>query len=194
VTVPSGPLDVVGEALRLLRRCWRPAYLAALAATLVNTVPDVLRQVLVWDDPRFGSAVLVDVIGFLTGLLAQLWVTGAVAALPSDGGLRPAGALRRGTGLAWRAVRTAPGTVLLGVVVGGGVSALLTLPPSIAALGLDRVLGPLDDPGVAGFAVAAVSDVVASAVTLPFLALVLVLVATARRSAPRGLTASGPGQ
>jgi hypothetical protein len=194
VTVPSGPLDVVGEALRLLRRHWRRAYLAALAATLVNTVPDVLRQVLVWDDLRFGSALLVDVIGFGTGVLAQLWVTGAVAALPADGRLAPAGALRRGAGTAWRAVRTAPGTVLTGVVVGGGVSAVLTLPPSIAALGLHRVVGPLDDPGAGAFAVAAVSDVVASVVTLPFLALVLVLVAAGRRSAVRGLTAPGPGQ
>ena len=194
MTAPAGPLDTVGNALRVLRRHWRPAYLAALAATLVNTVPDVVRQVLVWDDPRFGSAVLVDVIGFGTGLLAQLWVTGAVAALPAGGGLAPAGALRRGAGSAWRAVRTAPGTVLTGVVVGGGVSALLTLPPSIAALGPDRVLGPLDEPGVGAFAVAALSDVVASAVTLPFLALVLVLVATGHRSAARGLTASGPGQ
>ena len=99
------------------------------------------------------------------------------AALPAGG--RPAlhGALRRGSALAWTAMRAAPVTVLVGVVLGGAVSALLTLPASIAALGLSRVVGPLDDPGVGAFAVAAVSDVVASAVTLPFLALVVVLVA-----------------
>jgi hypothetical protein len=98
--------------------------------------------------------------------------------------VRFAGALRRGTGLAWAAVRTAPGTVAAGVVLGGAVSALLTLPASVAAIGLHRVLGPLDAPSAGAFGVAAVSDVVASAVTLPFLALVLVL-AGQRRLAGR---------
>ena len=172
---PVRPLPTVRTALVLLRRHWRPAYLAAVAATLVNTVPDVVRQLLVWDDPRVWTAVLVDVVGFLTALVAQLWVTGAVAALPERGRLRVAGALRRGTGLAWAAVRTAPGTVATGVVLGGAVSALLTVPASVAAIGWSSVLGPLDGPPAGGFAVAAVSDVVASAVTLPFLALVLVL-------------------
>ena len=173
----TGPLGTAREALGLLGRHARTAYAVALAATLVNTVPDVARQVLVWDDPRYPAAAAVDVLGFLTGLVAQLWVTGALTTLPSSG--RPAlrGALRRGAGCAWTAVRTAPATVLTGVVLGGAVSALLTLPPSIAALGLRRVIGPLDSPDVGAFTVAAVSDVVASAVTLPFLALVLVLVA-----------------
>jgi hypothetical protein len=62
------------------------------------------------------------------------------------------------------------------------VSALLTLPASVAALGLDRVVGPLDAPGVGAFAVATASDVLASVVTLPFLALVLAVVADRRRS------------
>jgi hypothetical protein len=151
-------------------------------------VPDVVRQLLVRDDPEVSAAVLVDVVGFATGLLAQLWVTGAVAALPADGGLTPAGALRRGAGTAWRAVRAAPGAVALGVVLGGAVSALLTLPASVAALGLDGVLGPLGSPGAGAFTVAAGSDVVASAVTLPFLAVVLVL------AAGRRLTSPSPGQ
>ncbi len=172
---------VLRAAVQLLGRHWRAAYLTSLAATLVNTVPDVLRQVLVWDDPRVAAAVAVDVVGFATALIAQLWVTGALAELPGTGRPAPAGALRRGTGLAWRAVRTAPGTVLAGVVCGGAVSALLTLPASVAALGLDRVLGPLDAPAVGAFTVATVSDLVASAVTLPFLALVLVLTATGGR-------------
>jgi hypothetical protein len=187
VTIPGRPvrpLPAVRSALVLLRRHWRPAYLAAVAATLVNTVPDVVRQLLVWNDPRVSAAVLVDVVGFLTGLLAQLWVTGAVAGLPAGGTLRLAGALARGTGLAWTAVRTAPGTVAAGVVLGGAVSALLTVPASVAAIGLHRVVGPLDGPSAGGFAIAAVSDVVASAVTLPFLALVLVL-AGQRRLAVR---------
>ncbi|MGY1747751.1 hypothetical protein [Modestobacter sp. SYSU DS0511] len=169
------PAATLAAALRLLGRRWRAAYLAALIAASVNAVPDVLRQVLVWDDPRYAAALAVDVVGFATGLVAQLWVTGAVAGLPDGGSLRPAGALRRGLAIALRAVRRAPGAVLAGVVAGGAVSALLTMPPSVAALGLDRVIGPLDSPGVVPFAVATVSDWVASTATLPFLALVLVL-------------------
>ena len=181
---PSGAVDTARAALAVLRRHWRPAYLAALAATLVNTVPDVVRQLLVRDDPDVAAAVLVDVVGFATGLLAQLWVTGAVAALPAGGGLTLAGALRRGAGTAWRALRGAPGTVALGVVLGGAVSALLTVPASVAALGLDGVLGPLGSPGAGAFTVATGSDVVASVVTLPFLAVVLVLAADRRLTAP----------
>ena len=179
---------VLRAAVTLLRRHWRVAYLTSLVATLVNTVPDVLRQVLVWDDPRVAAAVAVDVLGFTTALIAQLWVTGALADLPGTGRPAPGGALRRGTGLARRAVRTAPATVLGGVVCGGAVSALLTVPASVAALGWDRVLGPLDAPGVGAFTVATVSDLVASAVTLPFLALVLVLTAAGGRlsAAPAG--------
>lgn len=180
------PLGTAREALRLLGRHAPAAYGVALLATAVNTVPDVLRQVLVWDDSRYPAALAVDVVGFLTGLVAQLWVTGALAALPAGG--RPAlgGALRRGSELAWTAVRTAPAAVLTGVVLGGAVSALLTLPASMAALGPSRVVGPLDSPGIGAFTVAAVSDVVASAVTLPFLALVVVLVAGRHRLAPLG--------
>jgi hypothetical protein len=175
------PTAVLGSALALLRRHWRAAYLASLAATLVNTVPDVLRQLLVWDDPRLLTALAVDVVGFGTALVAQLWVTGALAGLPDGGRLAPAGALPRGAGLAWRAVRRAPGTVLAGVVGGGAVSALLTIPASVAALGWHRVLGPLDSPSAGAFAVATVSDLVASAVTLPFLAFVLALAGAGRR-------------
>jgi hypothetical protein len=183
----TSPLATIREALQLLRRHARAAYLVALAATLVNTVPDVLRQVLVWDDPHLAAALAVDVVGFGTALVAQLWVTGALATLPA--GERPvlSGALGRGTRLAVQAVRRAPGTVLAGVVLGGAVSALLTIPASVAALGFHQVLGPLDAPGVGAFAVAAVSDVVASVVTLPFLALVVVLVAGGNRlTAPAG--------
>jgi hypothetical protein len=185
----------VRTALGLLRRHAGTVYLASAAATLVNTVPDVVRQVLVWDEPRIGSAVLVDVIGFLTGLVAQLWLTGAVAGLPAGRGLAPRGGLRRGAALAWRAVVRAPRTVLAGVVLGGGVSALVTLPASIAAIGFGRVLGPLDSPPVGGFVVATVSDAVASWLTLPFLALVLVLAAggSAGRSTPEVRGGAGPG-
>jgi hypothetical protein len=187
VTAPGGPprpVPTVRAALLLLRRNWRAAYPVAIAATLVNTVPDVVRQLLVWDDPRLATAVLVDVVGFATAVVAQLWVTGALAGLPEGGPARVAGALRRGTGLAWTAVRRAPATVAAGVVLGGAVSALLTIPASVAAIGATHVLGPLDAPAAGDFAVAAVSDVVASAVTLPFLALVLVLAAR-DRLAPR---------
>ena len=179
----SAALATLREALALLRRHARAAYLVSLTATAVNLVPDVLRQVLVWDDPHRAAALAVDVVGFGTGLLAQLWVTGALVGLPAGQGPRRSGALGRGTGLAVRAVRRAPGTVLAGVVAGGAVSALLTIPASVAALGFDRVLGPLDAPGVGAFAVATASDVVATAVTLPFLALVVVLVAGGSRLA-----------
>ncbi|WP_369130846.1 hypothetical protein [Modestobacter roseus] len=174
----AGPTGTLRAALRLLGRRWRAAYLAALVAAAVNTVPDVLRHVLVWDDPRYAAALAVDVVGFGTALVAQLWVTGALTGLPDGGRLRAGGALGRGTRTALAAVRRAPGTVLAAVVAGGAVSAVLTLPASVAALGLDRVIGPLDSPGVVPFAVATVSDLVASTVTLPFLALVLVLVGT----------------
>ncbi|MGY1856952.1 hypothetical protein [Modestobacter sp. SYSU DS0290] len=180
------PGATLGAALRLLARRWRAAYLAALVAASVNAVPDVLRQVLVWDDPRYAAALAVDVVGFSTALIAQLWVTGAVAGLPDGGPLRLGGALGRGTRTALAAVRRAPLTVLAGVVAGGAVSALLTVPASVAALGLDRVIGPLDSPGVVPFAVATVSDWVASTATLPFLAVVLVLVGT-------GWSAARPG-
>jgi hypothetical protein len=93
---PSGPVGTARAALGVVRRRWRPAYLAALAATLVNTVPDVVRQLLVRDDPHIASAVLVDVVGFATGLVAELWVTGAVAALPTGGALARAGGTWRG--------------------------------------------------------------------------------------------------
>jgi hypothetical protein len=182
------PLGTARTALGLLVRHAPTAYGVALLATAVNTVPDVLRQVLVWDDPRYPAALAVDVIGFLTGLVAQVWVTGALAGLPAGRRSELRNALRRGSGLAGTAVRTAPATVLTGVVLGGVVSALLTLPASVAALGLSRVIGPLDAPGVGAFAVAAVSDGVASAVTLPFLALVVVLAAGRHRLTP---TATG---
>jgi hypothetical protein len=175
---------VVGAALRLLSGRAGPAYAAAAVATLVNTVPDVLRQVLVWDDPSRAHALLVDVVGFLTGLVAQLWVTGAVADLATGSRGTWREALPRGTALAWRAVRRSPTTVLAGVVVGGAVSAVLTLPASVAALGFGHVLGPLGAPPVGAFAVAAVSDVVASCATLPFLGLVLALVGGSREASP----------
>lgn len=181
----SGPA-VLRAAVALLRRRPGAAYAAAAVATAVNTVPDVLRQVLVWDDPGLAHALLVDVVGFLTGLAAQLWVTGALAALPA--GDRPAwrGALARGTALALAAVRRAPGTVLAGVVTGGAVSALITLPASSAALGFGSVLGPLGAPPVGAFAVAAISDAVASWVTLPYLAVVLALAGGVRGRAGAG--------
>ncbi len=173
--------ETVRAALVLLRRHAGPAYAAAVVATLVNTVPDIARQVLVWDVPGHGPALAVDVIGVLTATVAQLWVTGVALGLATGAAGRGrrcwSGALGRGARTAWRAVRRAPAAVLAGVVGGGALSALLTLPASVAALGVDRVVGPLDAPAVGAFAVAAVSDVVASAVTLPFLAFVLVLAA-----------------
>ncbi len=170
-------MEVVRSSLRVLRRHWRLAYLASAAAALVNTVPDVLRQVLVWRDPSTAHALGVDAVGFGTGLVAQVWVTGAVAGLVTGGRLSPRGALRRGAATAVAAVRAAPGAVLAGVALGGSVSGLVTLPASVAALGWRQVVGPLGDPGAGAFAVAAVSDAVATFATLPVLAMVLVLAA-----------------
>ena len=183
----AGVGGIVRGALALLRRHAGRVYAASLAVTLVNTVPDVLRQLLVYRDPSLLDALLVDVVGFTTGLLAQLWLTGALTDVPGGGRVRTAGAFARGLATAVRAVRTSPAAVLAAVVLGGGVSALITLPPSVAALGFDGVLGPLDAPSAAAFTVATVSDVVASWVTLPFLALVLVLTAgSTRQFAGRG--------
>jgi hypothetical protein len=178
--VTGSARDVLTRALRLLVRHRRTAYLTAALATAVNTVPDVVRQLLVRDDPSRWHALAVDVVGVLTAVLAQLWVTGALVDLPGGGVARRRGALARGTRVGLRAVRAAPATVLAGVVAGGAVSAVLTLPASVAALGAGQVLGPLRDPDAGAFAVATVSDVVASAATLPFLALVLVLVGAGR--------------
>ena len=175
------PGGTVREALALLRRHAGRVYAVALAVTLANAVPDVLRQLLVHRDPSVAHALLVDGVGFTTGLLAQLWLTGALTGLPGDGRVRPRGALSRGTATAVRAVRTSPATVLAGVVLGGAVSACLTVPASVAALGVDGVIGPLDAPSAAAFTVATLSDVVASWVTLPFLAVVLVLTAGSTR-------------
>jgi hypothetical protein len=189
VSPAPGAGGVVRGALALLRRHAPRVYAASLAITLVNTVPDVARQLLVYRDPSLLDALLVDVVGFATGLLAQVWLTGALTDVPRSGRVRTAGAFARGFATALQAVRTSPAAVLAGVVLGGGVSALITLPPSIAALGADGVLGPLDAPSAAAFTVATVSDVVASWVTLPFLALVLVLTAgSAREFAGKGRT------
>ncbi|MGQ7295344.1 hypothetical protein [Quadrisphaera sp. KR29] len=180
--------SVLRTALAVLGRRAGPAYAAALLATAVNTVPDVLRQVAVWDSPSTAAALAVDVVGFLTGLVAQVWVVGALAALPAGSPWRAAGALRRGVRLSVTAVRRAPRAVVAGVVTGGAVSALVTLPASVAALGWRSVVGPLGDPPVGAFTVAALSDVVASALTLPYLALVVVVAAgggTARAARER---------
>ena len=153
------------SALTLLGRHWRPAYPAAIAATAVNTVLDVVRRLLVRDVARWLTALLVDAVGFLTGLLAQLWVSGA--ALPADGPLLPGGAMRRGADLAGPPSVRTPGTVAAGVLLGGAASALLTVPASVIAVGLPRVVGSLDQPPAGGFAVAPVSDAVASVGTSP---------------------------
>ena len=197
----SSARAVLPAALRLLRRRAGAAYAAAALATAVNTVPDVLRQVLVWSSPSALAAFAVDVVGFLTALVAQVWVVGALVPLvvrDAAGGGGAAswsgrGALRRGLRSSAAAVRAAPVTVLAGVVTGGAVSALVTLPASVVALGWRSVLGPLGDPSVGAFAVAAVSDVAASALTLPYLALVVVPVA-ARATGPAGVGGPAGGR
>ena len=73
--------------------------------------------------------------------------------------------LRHGTGIVLDALRIRPRTLLLGLVAAGAVSAVLTLPVSVAALGASQVLGPLRDASLGALLVEQASDVVATAVT-----------------------------
>ena len=160
-------------------RALRPAHLLrGLAVALVLAVADLLRQLPVRDDPSRAAALLVDVVGVLSATVAQVALVGALAGLPwLAGGVR----------LLAAAVRARPGTVLAGLAVAGSVSALLTLLPSVLLLGYGQVLGPLQDPPLRDLVLAQASDVVATAVTAPWFALLvgrLARDATRRRSTP----------
>ena len=133
------------------------AYATALVAALLLAVPDLGRQLLVRDDPSRLHALLVDVVGVLSAAVVQLALVGLL-----NGRQRW---LRHGTGIVLDALRIRPGTLLLGLVAAGAVSAVLTLPVSVAALGAGQVLGPLRDPSLGALLVAQASDVVATAVT-----------------------------
>jgi len=136
-----------------------------LAAALLLAVPDLLRQLPVRADPSRLHALLVDVVGVLTATAVQVALIGLLA------GRRPA--LREGAALLAEALRRRPGTVLAGLVLAGLVSALLTLVPSVALLGFGQVLGPLQDPPLSDLLLAQLSDVVATALTATYFAVLV---------------------
>lgn len=138
------------------------AYAIGLAAALLLAVPDLGRQLLVRDDPSRLHALVVDVVGVLSAAAVQLALVGLLSGRSRW--------LRHGTGIVLDALRIRPWTLLLGLVAAGAVSAVLTLPASVAALGAAQVLGPLRDPSLGALLVAQASDVVATAVTAPWFA------------------------
>jgi hypothetical protein len=158
---------VLADTARRLVGPRRAALGWGLAGALLLAVPDLARQLLVRDDPSRLHALLVDAVGFLSGGMLQLALVGLLAGEPARRWLTS------GVLLLGEALRRRPGTVLTGLVAAGGVSALLTLPPSIAALGWRQVLGPLNDPSLSALAVAQLSDVVATALTAPYFALLV---------------------
>ena len=160
------------HALHLALGPQRRAYAVGLVAALALAVPDLGRQLLVRDDPSQLHALLVDVVGVLSAALVQVALVGGAAGAPGRAWLAT------GTRLVLQAVRERPAVVLAGLVAAGAVSALLTVPASVAALGVHQVIGPLHGPPISALVVAQLSDVVATAVTAPYFA---VLVASLTR-------------
>ena len=142
--------------------------LRGLAVAMVLAVPDLLRQLPVRDDPSRLHALAVDVIGVLSATVAQVALIGMLAGLPW---------LVGGMHLLVAAVRRRPGTVLAGLAGAGAVSALITLVPSVALLGYGQVLGPLEDPPLRDLVLAQVSDVLATALTASWFAVLVRLCA-----------------
>lgn len=153
------------DLLEAIRRTRPRSYALGLAAALLLAVADLGRQLPVREDPSRWHALLVDAVGVLTAAVVQVALVGLLA------GRRRW--LRDGAGLLLDAVRMRPGTVLAGLVSAGAVSASITLPASLAALGFSQVLGPLRDPPLSALLVAQASDVVATAVTAPWFAVLV---------------------
>ncbi len=152
-------------------RALRPRdLLVGLVAALLLAVPDLGRQLPVRDDPSRALALLVDVVGVLSAGIVQVALIGLLAGLPP---------LRGGAALLRDAVRSRPLTVLAGLVVAGATSALLTLLPSVLLLGPGQVLGPLEGPPLWRLVAAQGSDVVATALTAPWFAVLVRQVARA---------------
>lgn len=166
-------------ALRQLLGPSRAALAGGIGLALLLAPLDLSRQLLVRQDPSRLHALLVDVVGVLTATVGQLALIGALAS--------PGSAVRRwlpdGSRLLQQAVRRRPGVVLAALAAAGLISAVLTLPVSIAALSPGQVLGPLNDPPIGALLLAGASDAVATAVSAPYFA-VLVL----------GLRANGPAR
>ena len=166
-------------------RALRPRDLrVGLVAALLLAVPDLARQLPVRDDPSRLAAAGVDVVGVLAAGVVQVALIGLLAGVaPMRGGL---GLLHGGLALLRDAVRTRPGLVLAGLAAAGGTSALLTLVPSVLLLGYAQVLGPLRDPPLWQLVAAQASDVVATALTAPWFAVLVGRLAEAgHEDAPR---------
>lgn len=164
----SPPRPPVGALLAAAARMRAGDLLRGLAVALVLAVPDLARQLPVRDDPSFGHALVVDALGVLGAALAQVALIGMLAGVPW---------LRGGLRLLAVAVRQWPGTVLAGLAAAGAVSALLTLLPSVLLLGYGQVLGPLRDPPLGDLVLAQLSDVLATALTAPYFAVLVRLLA-----------------
>jgi len=164
---------VISAATRALRP---RDLLVGLLAALLLAVPDLGRQLPVRADPSRLHALLVDVVGVLSAGVVQVALVGLLAGLP---------ALRGGAGLLAAAVRRRPRAVLAGLLCAGTVSAVLTLVPSVLLLGPAQVLGPLEGPALWRLVAAQASDVVATAVTAPWFA-VLVRLCAERDAPPSG--------
>ena len=174
---PPGQGEVVlTSATRALRL---RDVLVGLAAALLLAVPDLGRQLPVRDDPSRLHALLVDVVGVVTAGVVQVALIGLLAGLPP---------LRGGAALLRDAVRRRPGTVLAGLAAAGATSALITLVPSVLLLGYGQVLGPLQDPPLGHLVAAQASDVVATALTAAWFA---VLVRQVARSGHEDAPPSG---
>ncbi|MCW2607046.1 MAG: hypothetical protein JWO60_1739 [Frankiales bacterium] len=160
--------------LDALRRYTARAFGLGLLLSLLLAVPDLLRQLPVRDDPSSLHALLVDAVGVLSAAVVQVALVGLLAGRGA----------RSGPGLLLAALRRSPGVVVAGMAAAGAVSALLTLLPSVLLLGYGQVLGPLQDPPLRDLVLAQLSDVVATAVTAPYFALLVGLVATGPGARP----------
>ncbi len=147
----------------------RAVFLGGIALALLLVPLDLGRQLLVRDDPSRLHALLVDVLGVATATIGQLALVGALAGT--------SGWLSGGTRLTLAALRRQPKGFLTGLVAAGAVSALLTVPASVAALSVSQVIGPLDSPSVGALLVATASDALGTAVTAPYFAVLVGLLA-----------------
>ena len=152
----------------------RGLLLAGVVLALLLAPLDLARQLPVRDDPSRLAALLVDVIGVAVAAVGQLALVGVAA------GARPARWLPDGTATTLRAVREHPRALLGGLLLAGAVSACITMPVSVAALGLGQVLGPLRGPSTSALLIATAGDAVGTALTAPYFALLAAGLAPAR--------------
>jgi len=138
--------------------------LAGVALALLLAPLDLARQLPVRDDPSRLAALLVDLAGVAVATIGQLGLVGVAA------GARPAAWLPVGATHVGRALRAHPRALLAGLWAAGAVSACVTIPVSVAALGATQVLGPLQSPSTSALLVATAGDAVATALTAPYFA------------------------